>query len=71
MTPMTCPTGGKDDEMQADAGDTVFSYIVCCICPVKDGKLELGYCPGENEFHNCAPQPDRLPAGAGLPVPGL
>ena len=48
------PHRGKDDEMQADAGDTVFSYIVCCICPVKDGKLELGYCPGENEFHNCA-----------------
>ena len=48
------PHRGKDDEMQADAGDTVFSYIVCCICPVKDGRLELGYCPGENEFHNCA-----------------
>ena len=48
------PHRGKDDELQADASDEVFSYIVCCICPVKDGKLELGYCPGENEFHNCA-----------------
>lgn len=36
------------------AEDQVFSYIICCVCPVKDGKLELGYCSGENEFHNCA-----------------
>ena len=48
------PYRGKDDETQTDASDEVFSYIVCCVCPVKDGKLELGYCPGENEFHNCA-----------------
>lgn len=47
------PRRGRDDELQADASDQVFSYIVCCICPVKDGKLELGYYPGENEFHNC------------------
>ena len=38
------PHRGRDDEMQADAGDEVFSCIVCCICPVKHGKLELGYC---------------------------
>ena len=48
------PHRGKDGEDRADEGDTVFSYIVCCVCPVKDGRLELGYCPGENEFHNCA-----------------
>ncbi len=48
------PYRGKDDETQADASDQVFSYIVCCICPVKDSKIELGYFPGENEFHNCA-----------------
>ena len=45
---------GKDGEDQADASDQVFSYIVCAICPVKDGKIELGYYPGENEFHNYA-----------------
>ncbi|MCI8915756.1 MAG: DUF4317 domain-containing protein [Oscillospiraceae bacterium] len=49
------PYRGRDGEDQADASDQVFSYIVCCVCPVKDGKLELGYCPGENEFHNYAP----------------
>lgn len=49
------PCRSKDGTDQADASDQVFSYIVCCVCPVKDGKLELGYCPGENEFHNCVP----------------
>ena len=33
--------------------DQVFRYFICAICPVKDGKLELGYFSGENEFHNC------------------
>lgn len=47
------PHRGKDDEVQADASDEVFTYIVCCICPVKDGKVELGYFPGDNEFHSC------------------
>ena len=32
--------------------DQVFRYFICAICPVKDGKLELGYFSGENEFHN-------------------
>lgn len=47
------PHRGKDDEVQADASDEVFTYIVCCVCPVKDGKVELGYFPGDNEFHSC------------------
>lgn len=45
------PHRGKDDEVQADASDEVFSYIVCCVCPVKAGKVQLGYFPGDNEFH--------------------
>ena len=43
--------------------DQVFRYFVCAICPVKDGKLALGYFSGENEFHSslakqlvCAPE---------------
>ena len=47
------PHRGKDDELQADASDEVFSYIVCCVCPIKEGKVELGFFPGDNEFH-CA-----------------
>ena len=47
------PGRGKDDEFLSDASDTVFSYVVCCVCPVKDGKTELSYFPEEQEFHHC------------------
>ena len=45
------PYRGKDDEIQVDASETVFKYILCAVCPVNDGKSELGYFSGENEFH--------------------
>lgn len=45
------PHHGKDGETQEDASETVFSYFVCAICPVKEGKVELNYFPGDNEFH--------------------
>lgn len=47
------PNRNPDGEAQEDASDTVFSYIICAVCPVKECKVELGYFPGENEFHNC------------------
>ena len=47
------PHRGKDDELQPDASDEVFRYILCSICPVKDGKPELGFFSGDNEFHSC------------------
>jgi len=47
------PHRGKDDLAQADASDQVFTYILCAVCPVKEGKVELCYFPGDNEFH-CA-----------------
>lgn len=50
------PYRGKDGADQADAGDQVFSYIVCCACPVKQGKESLGFFPGDNEFHAYAAQ---------------
>jgi len=65
------PYRGKDGEAQSDAGDQVFSYIVCCICPVKDGKMELGYCPGENEFHNCMPGQIVSPPDLGFLFPAF
>ena len=49
------PTRGKDDEVMEDASDTVFTYFICCVCPVKDGKEELGYYAGDNDFHSCIP----------------
>ena len=63
------PHRGKDGEDWADEGDTMFSYIVCCICPVKDGKPELGYCAGENEFHNSIPSQIVAPPELGFLFP--
>ena len=48
------PRRGKDGEPDPDGADEVFSYILCSVCPVKNCKMELGYFPGENEFHSCA-----------------
>lgn len=50
------PHKNKNDEIDADASDAVFSYVVCCVCPVKERKVELGFFPGDNEFHSCAGQ---------------
>ena len=50
------PRRGRDGEVQADDSDEVFSYIVCCVCPVKTGKVQLWYFPGDNEFHCAAGQ---------------
>ncbi len=43
------PHRGKDG-LREDTGE-VFKYILCCVCPVKTGKSELGYCPEEKRFH--------------------
>ena len=43
------------DGVEQDS-ESVFRYVLCCVCPVKDGKMELGYFPGENEFHSCTPE---------------
>ena len=48
------PRRGRDGEIDPDGADEVFSYILCSVCPVKTCKMELGYFPGENEFHSCA-----------------
>jgi hypothetical protein len=50
------PHRSKDDIAQADASDEVFSYVVCAVCPVKEGKPALGYFAGDNEFHCAASQ---------------
>ena len=46
------PFRSRDGEKQADAGNgEVFSYILCCVCPVKQTKPALSYHVQENEFH--------------------
>ena len=47
------PRRARDGAALED-GEQVFSYFLCCVCPVKEGKAELGYFPGENEFHSRA-----------------
>ena len=65
------PNKGRDGELQDDASDTVFSYIICCVCPVKDGKLELGFFSGENEFHSCAANQIVAPPELGFLFPAF
>ncbi len=50
------PRRGRDGDIQADSSENVFTYLLCCVCPVKPGKAELSYFPGDNEFHYAAGQ---------------
>ncbi len=43
------PHFGKDGE-RGDSSE-VYRYLLCCVCPVKSGKAELGYVPEEKRFH--------------------
>ncbi|MBQ3209933.1 MAG: DUF4317 domain-containing protein [Oscillospiraceae bacterium] len=45
------PHYGKDGNADEGRGE-VFKYILCCICPVKEGKVQLGYDAEEKRFHN-------------------
>ena len=46
------PYRGKDGSLQDDGGDTQFSYFVCAICPVKEGRPVFRYDAAEQAFHN-------------------
>lgn len=48
------PVKSSDGESYNDS-NTMFSYMMCCICPVKDGKAELGYMSAEQEFKSYVP----------------
>jgi len=45
------PHYGKDGSEDDSRGE-VFKYILCCLCPVKAGKVQLGYDASEKRFHN-------------------
>ena len=45
------PFKSKNDELLGDSSDTVFSYIVCAVCPMREGKPGLGYLPADNVLH--------------------
>ena len=46
------PFKGKDDEMQDDASDETYLYLLCAICPVKLAKPNLRYVAEEKQFHD-------------------
>lgn len=46
------PGKTTDGLTMEDASDTVFEYIMCCICPVALSKPGLSYDAESNEFHN-------------------
>ena len=45
------PFKSKDGALLEDGSD-VFSYVLCAICPVKEGKSSLSYDAQEKQFHN-------------------
>ena len=44
----------RDDKDSEDSGGDVYRYILCCVCPVKTGKAELGYDAAAKSFHTAA-----------------
>ena len=46
------PGKTTDGLTMEDASDSVFEYVLCCICPVNLSKPGLSYVAAANEFHN-------------------
>ena len=46
------PFKAKDGLTFDQVSDTMFHYMVCCVCPVKEGKAALGFYSAQNEFHS-------------------
>ncbi|MBQ4427319.1 MAG: DUF4317 domain-containing protein [Oscillospiraceae bacterium] len=46
------PKKAKDGDFVGS--DSVYSYIICAVCPTKELKSELQFFPGDNEFHTTA-----------------
>jgi len=47
------PWRSRDGEETEKQSDTMFTYLLCSICPVADGKTALGYNADEKGFCNC------------------
>ena len=45
------PFKSKNGELLDDSSDTVFSYLLCALCPMREGKPGLGYLPADNVLH--------------------
>jgi len=51
------PYRGKDNVKVDDASDTLFTYLIAAVCPVKQPKPTLAYCPEEDTFRSRAGDP--------------
>ena len=45
------PFRSKNDELLDDSSDTVFTYLMCALCPMREGRPGLGYLPADNVLH--------------------
>ena len=46
------PFKSKDDEVQQDASNETYTYLLCAVCPVKMTKANLRYIAEQKEFHD-------------------
>ena len=46
------PFKSSDDETQADASNETYTYLLCCVCPVKQTKAGLQYVAEDKQFHD-------------------
>ena len=46
------PFKSKDGETQEDASNETYTYLLCCVCPVKQTKPGLRYVAEDKEFHD-------------------
>ena len=46
------PFKSKDDEMQEEASNESFTYLLCAVCPIKQTKPNLRYVAEEKAFHD-------------------
>ena len=63
------PYRGKDGGSLEDVSETVYSYILCSLCPVKETKPVLSYRVPENLFRNREVDWGHRPARGRVPVP--
>ncbi len=46
------PFKSRDDQVQHDNSEEVYTYLLCAVCPVKQTKATLRYIPEEQLFHD-------------------
>jgi len=46
------PFKSRDGEQDNSRSDETFTYLLCCVCPVKQTKASLRYIPEQREFHD-------------------